>query len=99
MRYVSENIRRHLNILADRANSETARRDSVHVLLNTMGEVEDLETRLQIAGELIGQVDISLRALLVEHLETIRDEAKEQGMEDLEKQAERLLSDLESAEQ
>jgi hypothetical protein len=92
-------VSRHIDALASDTTPEAVRRDSIHALLNALSEDQDLETRLRIVRVLIGKVEVSINALLVKHLKTIRDEAGEQGREDLERQAVQLLNDLEGNEE
>ena len=66
-----------------------------HALLNALGESHSPETRLEIVRGLAGKVDVSLNALLIAHLERIRDEAEEIVKADLANEAARLLSSLE----
>jgi hypothetical protein len=96
---VSRKISGHLNNLAKDATPDAARQGSIHVLLNILGEDQELATKLQIVQGLAEKVDVSIKALLIEHLESIQDEAGKQGREDLERQAVQLLNDLEGNEE
>ena len=51
--------------------------------------------RLKIVKQLIGKVDVSLNALLIQHLESIRADAAAAGNEDLANQAVQLMESLE----
>jgi hypothetical protein len=55
--------------------------------------------RLQIARELLGNVDVAYNSLLAKHLEDIRIEAQETGNEKVAKKAARLLERLEPSEE
>ena len=86
-----------LRNMASPSTSEEARRDSEHALLSALSHGHSLETQLKIVRTLVGRLDSSLNALLIEHVEGIRVEADALGRENVSNQAERLLSRLRSS--
>jgi outer membrane protein assembly factor BamB len=92
-------IDRHLSVLANASAPERARRVSEDALLTALGGGYEPDVRLQIARELLGNVDVAYNSLLAKHLEDIRIEAQETGNEKVAKKAARLLERLEPSEE
>ena len=81
-------------MLANPAAPEKARVVSRDALLTVLSGGYELDVRLEVTEALVGQVDAALHSLLVAHLEDIRREAADFGLEDLANRAERLLNRL-----
>ena len=89
-----EAIRQYLSILANRSAPEQAKEVASDALWTTLSGGFDPELRLEIAEALIRSADESFHALLAAHLEKIRDEAVDFDQDDLARQAEQLLKQL-----
>ena len=90
---------RHLAVLTNPSAPEKARKISEDALLNALGGGYEPERRIGIVKILVGQVDVALHSLLAKHLEDIRAEAREAGDVKLDKEADRLLKQLEPTQE
>jgi hypothetical protein len=88
-------IARHLAILDNPLAHERALSVSADALLTALSGGYEPETRLEMVKALLGRVDVAYHALLVDHLEAIRAETADLGMEILEKEAILLLERFE----
>ena len=96
---VRKSLKRHFAVLADSSAKEDVRRDAEDALLTALGGGYDPKVRLGIVRGLLGNVDVALHSLLAKHLEDIRAEAREADNDDLAKEADRLLKQLEPSQE
>jgi hypothetical protein len=65
-------------------------------LLDALATTDDARTRFTVVRQLADQVDPALNKFLADHLQDIRDQARDEGRPELAAQAERLLRKIES---
>ena len=84
--------------LARKDASPETKAEAEDALLTALSGGYEPEVRFRVVRALVGTVDAGLHSLLVEHLESIRSEAKDFGKDELAYEAERLLKSLERTE-
>jgi hypothetical protein len=92
-------MQRHLAVVSNPSAPEAALEVSRDALLTMLSGGYEPELRLEIVQSLLSGIDVAYHGLLAGHLETIRAEAEDFGMEDVERQAARLLQQLEPSEE
>jgi hypothetical protein len=91
-------LRRHLAVVANSAAPDAALDASMAALLTALGGGYEPEVRLEIVRRVLDRIDVAYYGLLARHLEDIRIEAQDLGLEDLDRQAAGLLESLEGGE-
>jgi hypothetical protein len=89
-------IHRHLSVMTSTSAPERAREVSRDALLTVLSGGHDLELRLEVARTLVSGTDPAFTDLLTAHLQDMRGEAEDLGLEDLARNAGRLLEQLQA---
>lgn len=91
-------IQRHLAVLGNASAPAAATDRSRNALFTVLSGGYDAALRLEVAEALALQLDPAFHELLSAHLEDIRQETLESGLEDLSSRAELLLNQLDATE-
>jgi hypothetical protein len=91
-------LQRHLAVVTNSAAPDSALDVSMAALLTALGGGYEPEFRLEIVKRVLDRIDVAYYGLLAGHLEDIRTEAEDLGLDDLARQAAGLLDSLEGGE-
>ena len=91
-------LQRHLAVVTNSAAPDSALDVSMAALLTALGGGYEPEFRLKIVKGVLDRIDMAYYGLLAGHLEDIRAEAEDLGLDDLARQAAGLLDSLEGGE-
>jgi hypothetical protein len=92
-------MQRHLAVVSNPSAPEKALEVSTAALLTMLSGGHEPELRLEIVQRLLPQIDAAYHGLLAGHLEAIWAEAEDFGMEDVAREAARLLQQIEPLEE